>query len=251
MTHQNQNAPLFYLTAPNPCPYLQGQQERKVFTHLAGSGAPALNDILSQGGFRRSQRIAYRPACESCRACVSVRVVVDEFLEGKSFRRVRNTNRDLIDTELPPKASPEQFSLFRHYLDTRHTTGGMADMTAFDYVNMVEETSVATSLVEYRKALLPNGKQFGQQKGELMAVSLTDTLSDGLSLVYSFFNPEAASRSLGTYIILNHVLRTRQKGLPYLYLGYWVRGSDKMDYKTRYQPMEYLGPKGWTREQPY
>ena len=251
MTHQGYNAPLFYLTAPQPCPYLKGQEERKVFTHLAGPQATALNDILSQGGFRRSQNIAYRPACETCRACVSVRISVNEFQETRSTRRVRNINDDLIVAIEKPKATPEQFSLFRSYLDARHATGGMADMSAFDFVNMVEETSIKTSVVEYRRALLPNKKQYGNQKGELLAAALCDQLSDGLSLVYSFFTPDEAKRSLGTYIILSHISRAKELGLPYLYLGYWVKGSPKMQYKTRFQPIEYLGPQGWTITPPY
>lgn len=250
MTHQGQDTPLFYLTAPQPCPYLPGKQERKVFTHLAGPKAEALNDILSQGGFRRSQNIAYRPACEGCRACVSVRIVVDGFQPTRSFRRILNRNADLVAIASDPQATSEQFSLFRHYLDARHGEGGMADMTALDYVNMVEETSVKTSLVEYRKALLPNGRQHGRQKGRMLAASLTDQLADGLSLVYSFFDPQEERRSLGTFIILDHVRRAREMGLPYVYLGYWVKGSRKMDYKTRFQPLEYLGPEGWSLQPP-
>ena len=249
MTHHAKTPPLFYLTAPSKCPYWPNREERKVFTYLAGESAADLNNLLTQGGFRRSQNIAYRPACESCRACVSVRIAVDEFRPSASFKRIETKNNDLIAFEKDPIASSEQFSLFRTYLDARHRDGGMADMGVFDYVNMVEETSVDTKLVEYRKRLLPGHDPLAKERGKLMAASITDRLEDGLSLVYSFYDPTATKRSLGTYVILSHIARTQALGLPYLYLGYWVNGSRKMDYKTRFQQLEYLRSDGWKREQ--
>ncbi|MFO1184229.1 MAG: arginyltransferase [Bauldia sp.] len=244
--HLHTESPQFYLTAPSPCPYLPDQAERKVFTHLVGERASALNDLLTQGGFRRSQNIAYRPACEGCRACVSIRVVVDAFQLGESFARVARRNRDVIGTEIAASPTSEQYSLFRRYLDTRHAEGGMADMTVLDYAMMVEDTHVDTSIVEYRlrgaDTLIT-----GRGEGPLVAAALTDILSDGLSMVYSFFDPTRADRSLGTYIIIDHIMRARRKGLPYVYLGYWVDGSRKMSYKTRFRPQEHLGPRGWER----
>ena len=129
MTEHSRDTPQFYLTAPSPCPYLPGRLERKVFTHLVGERATQLNDVLTHGGFRRSQSIAYRPACEQCRACVSVRVCVDDFRESRSFRRVRQANADLIGDIRAAIPTAEQYSLFRGYLDSRHSDGGMADMT--------------------------------------------------------------------------------------------------------------------------
>lgn len=246
MTRITVENPQFYLTAPAPCPYLPGRQERKVFTHLVGDRANALNDILTQGGFRRSQNIAYRPACETCRACVSVRVVVDAFEPGKTFRRALRDNDDLIGEEIHPAPSSEQYSLFRRYLDARHGDGGMADMTVLDYAMMVEDTHVDTMLVEYRRRG-PDSFITGRGDGELIGVALTDVLGDGLSMVYSFYDPEEVRRGLGTFMILDHLRRARQRGLPYLYLGYWVDGSRKMDYKARFQPQEHLGPHGWRR----
>ncbi len=246
MTKHQTDAPQFYLTAPSPCPYLPGQLERKVFTHLVGERAPALNDILTQGGFRRSQNIAYRPACEGCRSCVSVRVIVDAFRPGRSFRRIGEQNADLVGTEIAPSPSSEQYALFRRYLDARHADGGMADMSVLDYAMMVEDTHVRTMLVEYRRRG-PDTAINGRGHGALVAAGLTDVLGDGLSMVYSFFDPSWTGRSLGTYLILDHIRRARKLGLPYVYLGYWVEGSAKMHYKTRFRPQERLGPRGWER----
>ena len=245
MTRHPTDTPQFYLTAPSPCPYLPGQQERKVFTHLVGSRARTLNDVLTQGGFRRSQNIAYRPACETCQACVSIRIRVDDFNWTRSFRRVWKRNGDLVGTETQPAPSSQQYDLFRRYLDARHAHGGMSDMTVLDYAMMIEDTHVDTLVVEYRKRG-PATCLNGRGEGPLLAIALTDVLSDGLSMVYSFFDPDAETRSLGTHLILDHVERARARGLPYVYLGYWVAGSPKMDYKARFQPQDHLGPSGWT-----
>ncbi len=246
MTQHSRDTPQFYLTAPSPCPYLPGQDERKVFTHLVGERAAELNNVLTQGGFRRSQSIAYRPACETCRACVSVRVVAADFKPTASMRRVSDRNRDVVAEMRGPTPTSEQYSVFRAYLDARHRDGGMADMTVLDYAMMVEDSHVDTRLVEYRL----RGRESaitGHRGGELLAVALTDVLHDGLSMVYSFFEPDVAHRSLGTLMILDHIARARAMGLAYVYLGYWVPGSRKMDYKGRFLPQERLTPAGWTR----
>lgn len=244
MTEQPSHTSQFYLTAPSPCPYLDGQEERKVFTHLAGERATELNDILTHGGFRRSQNIAYRPACERCRACMSVRVVVSEFRPNKSMKRVLRNNRDLIAQERTAEASSEQYDLFRTYLDTRHEGGGMSDMSVMDYASMVEESDVETRIFEFRKRDIDSGIT-QRSKQPLVAAALTDILGDGLSMVYSYFDPTESDRGLGTYMILEHINRARRMGLPYLYLGYFVDGSPKMAYKARFQPQERLGAKGW------
>ncbi len=246
MTRHSLDTPQFYLTAPAPCPYIEGNLERKVFTHLVGERALQVNDMLSQGGFRRSQNISYRPACEGCKACVSVRVLVDEFKPGKSFRRILNKNRSLIGVEQPPSPTSEQFSLFRQYLDSRHMHGGMAEMTSLDYAMMVEDTHVNTMVIEYRRRG-PDTGITGKGEGPLVAVALTDVLANGLSMVYSFFDPESDFASLGTYMILDHIRRARKMGIPYVYMGYWVEGSRKMDYKRRFTPQEHLTMTGWNR----
>ena len=237
MTDQrNTRIPQFFLTPGGPCPYLPGRVERKVFARLAGNLAQPLSEALTHSGFRRSQSIAYRPACEGCNACISVRVVAEEFTAGRNLKRNLKRNGDLVRKEVAAEATREQFALLRTYLDSRHPGGGMSDMGLFDYVAMVEETPVDTHIVEYRDA-----------GGTLMAAALTDHLRDGLSMVYSFFHPGEEARSLGTYMILDHIHRARELDLPYVYLGYWVQGSDKMDYKIRFSPLEALTTNGWER----
>jgi leucyl-tRNA---protein transferase len=239
--HYLSRLPQFFLTPGGVCPYLPGKVERKVFARLMGPHAAPLNDALTHSGFRRSQMIAYRPACDGCTACVSVRVVAEEFVTGKNMRRLDRANSDLVRTVVPPEATREQFALLQAYLASRHSGGGMSDMGLFDYVAMVEETPVETMLIEYRM------RESDGSGGALIACALTDVLQDGLSMVYSFFDPELASRSLGTYMILDHVRAAKAKRLPYVYLGYWVKGSRKMDYKSRFQPLEALGASGWKR----
>ncbi|APF37288.1 Arginyl-tRNA--protein-N-Asp/Glu arginylyltransferase [Chelatococcus sambhunathii] len=246
MTTQPRDAPQFYLTAPSACPYLPGREERKVFTHLIGRRAAEINDILTQGGFRRSQTIAYRPACEHCKACVSVRIVVDAFRPGRNLKRVLRANADLAGAMGEPIPTSEQYSLFRHYLEARHSDGGMVDMTMLDYAMMVEDSHVPTRLVEYRRRGPDTGIN-GRGTGDLVGVALTDVLGDGLSMVYSFYDPDDGERSLGSFMILDHIAKARRLGLPYVYLGYWVEGSRKMAYKARFLPQERLYPQGWVR----
>jgi leucyl-tRNA---protein transferase len=244
MTEQQKHFPEFYVTAPQACPYLPGRLERKLFTHLTHDKPPALIDNLLKGGFRRSQNIAYMPYCEGCQACVSVRVLVDEFDVGKSFRRVQDGNQDLVARRLQASPTSEQYALFRAYIDARHADGGMADMTVLDYAMMVEDSIIDTFVTEYR-AKPASGDAAGEST--LMGVALCDRLSDGISMVYSFYDPSEAARSLGTYMILEHMAYARQIGLPYLYLGYWIQGSQKMSYKKRFQPQEMLTGSGWVR----
>ena len=246
MTRHSRDTPQFYLTAPSPCPYLPGKEERKVFTHLVGERAGELNDLLTHGGFRRSQSIAYRPACDACRACVSVRVIASEFRPSGNMRRVMERNTDIVSDMRAPLPTSEQYSVFRAYLDSRHRDGGMADMTVLDYAMMVEDSHVRTQLIEYRRRG-PDSGITGRGSGQLLAVTLVDVLSDGLSMVYSFFDPDQGERSLGTFMILDHIARARRMGLDYVYLGYWVRHSRKMDYKGRFLPQERLMPEGWRR----
>ena len=246
MTEQHKNFPEFYVTAPQSCPYLPGRSERKLFTHLTHDKPAPVVDNLLRGGFRRSQNIAYMPYCEGCNACVSVRVVVDQFVPNRSMRRVMEANGDLAPRRIAARPTSEQYSLFRGYIDARHSDGGMADMTVLDYAMMIEDSIVDTFVTEYR--LRPAAELSEQRYGwPLMGVALTDRLSDGLSMVYSFYDTEVTTRSLGTYMILDHIEHTRQLGLPYLYLGYWIAGSRKMSYKSRFGPQERLGPNGWVR----
>ena len=234
----------FYVTAAAPCPYLSGKRERKIFSYLDGPAASSTNALLTRRGFRRSQNIIYLPACDGCSACVPVRIVVDDFDLSRSRKRNIAKNADLIRRTAAPRATGEQFSVLRGYLDSRHGDGGMSEMTVLDYAAMVEETAVDTLIVEYRA---PAPDIDGDGEGRLVAAALTDRLTDGLSMVYSFFEPDEAARSLGRYMIHDHVSLARDLGLPYVYLGYWVKGSPKMDYKADFQPLERLTSSGWVR----
>lgn len=242
MSDQSFRFPRFFITAPSPCPYLDNRQERKVFTELSGRDAAALNEALAKVGFRRSQSVAYRPACEGCSACTSVRVATEAFYPSRNMKRIMKANADLETSATDAIATDEQYELLQEYLKTRHADGGMAKMGAFEYSEMVESSPVSTSLVEYR---LKREAAGGRGLGPLLGVAITDAMSDGLSMVYSFFEPAEGRRSLGTFIILDHIIRAQKAGLPYVYLGYWVAGSPKMDYKRRFQPLEALGAKGW------
>ncbi|SDT11837.1 arginyltransferase [Erythrobacter sp. HL-111] len=232
--------PRFFVTSPAPCPYLPGRQERKVFTELKGAHADQLNEALGRIGFRRSQTVAYRPSCLDCQACVSVRVVAGEFRPSNTQKRDIKRNSDLVATECRPWATDEQFDLLARYLGVRHPDGGMSQMDELDYADMVEHTPVTTNVVEYRE---PDSNG---EPGALVGACLTDRQGDGLSMIYSFYDPAHPTRAgLGNYIILDHIRRAAEQGLPYVYLGYWVEGSPRMQYKVRYRPLERLTREGW------
>jgi arginine-tRNA-protein transferase len=240
MRHTLPFAPQFYVTAPQPCPYLEGRSERKLFTALQSENADKLNDALSKQGFRRSQNVLYRPSCAECVACLSARIRVADFVPNKSQRRVLKRNTYLHRNVTSPWATEDQYTLFRRYLDSRHADGGMADMDVFEFAAMIEETPVKSRVVEYSGT-----KNDGPSKRDLTAVCLTDVLDDGLSMVYSFYEPTKAGDSLGTYIILDHIEIARKAGLPYVYLGYWVPGSKKMGYKAGFQALEIYKKGVW------
>ncbi|MFN0113264.1 MAG: arginyltransferase [Paracoccaceae bacterium] len=240
MRHTLPIAPQFYVTAPQPCPYLDGRSERKLFTALQGDTAERLNDALSKQGFRRSQNVLYRPSCAECTACLSARIRVADFVPSKSQRRTLRRNAHLRREATSPWATEDQYALFRRYLDSRHSDGGMADMDIFEFAAMIEETPVKSRVVEYSAPPSEPGK-----RRSLAAVCLTDVLDDGLSMVYSFYDPDRVAESLGTYIILDHVAIARKSGLPYVYLGYWVPGSRKMGYKANFGALEIYKGGRW------
>jgi len=234
MRHTLPIAPQFYVTAPQPCPYLEGRMERKLFTALQGEGAERLNDSLSKQGFRRSQNVLYRPSCADCAACLSARIRVADFTPSRSQKRTQRRNAHLERRATSPWATEDQYDLFRRYLDSRHADGGMADMDVFEFAAMIEETPIRTRVIEYHDT----------QAHDLAAVCLTDVLDDGVSMVYSFYQPDRPGDSLGTHIILDHIRIAREAGLPYVYLGYWVPGSSKMGYKAKFSGLElYVGGK--------
>ncbi len=212
--------------------------ERKLFTALQGEYAETLNDTLSKQGFRRSQNVLYRPSCAECSACLSARIRVADFAPRRSQRRVARRNEHLRRQATSPWATEEQYRLFRLYLDSRHADGGMADMDIFEFAAMIEETPIRSRVIEYVDDNRPDDP--------LAAVCLTDVLDDGLSMVYSFYDPALSALSLGTYVILDHIDIAREAGLPYVYLGYWVPGSSKMGYKARFPALEVYHAGVWT-----
>ena len=240
MTDQSTRFPRFFVTAESPCPYLPGRTERKVFAELRGPDAQRMSEGLGRIGFRRSQNVVYRPSCESCTACVSVRIVAHGYEPTHSQRKLMRRNADLNVSACDAWATEEQFDLLRRYLKDRHPTGGMASMDGYDFAEMIETSPVNTVMVEYREP----GRD--GRPGKLVGACLTDKQSDGLSMVYSFYETGPGARpGLGTYMILDHVMRAAEVGLRYIYLGYWVDGSPRMDYKRRFSPLEMLTPQGW------
>ena len=226
----------FYTTAPLPCPYLPGRTERKIVTELSGTEAEALHERLSRAGFRRSHNIAYAPVCPGCQACVPIRVVSEDFTPDRTQRRILRANADLTVSEMPARATAEQFTLFQRYQKNRHADGDMAAMGYYDYRAMIEDTPISTGILEFRDA-----------QDRLLGACLTDWLADGLSAVYSFFDTDQEKRSLGTFAVLWLIGRARSLGLPYVYLGYWVPESRKMAYKARFRPSEILMSGAWHR----
>ena len=227
MKHAQFPVPQFYVTGPGPCPYLEGRTERKIFALLGGGHAPRLHDSLSRQGFRRSQRVVYRPCCPGCAACVSARIRVARFRPSRSQRRILRRNRDIARSIRPSVATPELFDLFRRYVESRHTGGEMSRMDMGDFAEMVEDSSVRTRIVAYRDG-----------DGHLVAACISDVLDDGLSLVYSFFDPDLPKRSLGRHVVLDHVAEAVRARLLRVYLGYWVPGSPKMAYKSEFSGLE-------------
>lgn len=240
MRHTLPIAPQFYVTAPQPCPYLDGRMERKLFTALQGEHAQRLNDSLSKQGFRRSQNVLYRPSCAECSACLSARIRVADFEPSRTQRKLLKKTAHLSRNPTSPWATEDQFALFRRYLDDRHADGGMADMDIFEFAAMIEETPIKSRVIEYSR---PAGS--GERGRPLAAVCLTDVFDDGLSMVYSFYDPDLKDLSLGTYVILDHVAIAREAGLPYVYLGYWVPGSRKMGYKANFSALEIYKGGQW------
>jgi arginine-tRNA-protein transferase len=219
---------------PSPCPYIPGQIERKLFTRLDGTGIAELNATLTRAGFRRSHDIVYRPVCPACEACVPVRIPTSLFQPNRGQKRILRKNFDLVMVERPAIASEEQYRLFAAYQRGRHADGDMAQMSFLDFRGMIQDGSVESRILELRDS-----------REGLIGAMLVDTLSDGLSAVYSFFDPAAHRRSLGTFIVLAAIEMLKRRQDPFLYLGYWISRSRKMSYKSRFRPLQALGPSGW------
>ena len=224
----------FFSTEPMPCPYLPDRMERRVITELIGRDALQLHNRLSAVGFRRSHNIAYSPACPECQACKAVRVVVKDFILSRSQIRIMKKNKELLVEKVSLKATPEQYELFLSYQVERHKDGDMSKMAFRDYQSLIEETPVNSELIEFRLADLT-----------LIAVCLLDKVDNGLSAVYSFYQPSLSYRSLGTYMILWLAENARILKLDFVYLGFWIDGCDKMSYKAKFQPLEVWTLDGW------
>ena len=228
------NTRFFFSTAPLPCPYLPDRMERRVVTELIGRDTLEMHEQLSLAGFRRSHGIAYAAACAGCNACKAVRVLANEFKCGRAHRRVRRRNADIIAQPLAPFATEEQFQLFAAYQRARHSDGEMSKMDFFEYQGLVQDTPVETEVVEFRDL-----------SGDLIAVCLTDRMINGLSAVYSFFDPKLDRRSLGTYMILWLIEEAQRRSMAYVYLGFWIAECAKMAYKLKFSPLEVRTSGGW------
>lgn len=223
----------FYATAPYPCSYLSDKLARsQVATPSHLIDGPVYGELV-RAGFRRSGAFTYRPHCDHCRACVPVRIVTEEFRSNRAQRRAWNKHRSIEAEMLDLKYSPEHYALYLRYQSQRHSGGGMDQDSREQYRHFLLQSNVDTRLVEFR------------DHGVLRMVSIIDELQDGLSSVYTFFDPEMRGASLGIYSILWQVELCRRLDLPYLYLGYWIAQSRKMAYKVQFQPMQGLTNGRW------
>jgi arginine-tRNA-protein transferase len=223
----------FYVTTPYPCGYLEDREARSLIAtppHLID--AEVYGELIRHG-FRRSGKFTYRPQCESCQACIPVRLPVERFMPGRSQRRAWLKHRELTTHIVELQFSEEHFALYRAYQKTRHPGGGMDADDAEQYRNFLAQSNVETVLVEFR------------EDGELRMVSVVDCVGDGLSAVYTFYDCSDAANSYGTYNVLWLADWCRRLQLPYLYLGYWVAGSRKMAYKINFRPLEGLTHGQW------
>ena len=225
----------FHQSEPSPCPYIDGQTEQTLFTVLYEPDGNDRNAELTTLGFRRSQNFAYRPFCSNCNACKPVRIPVADFAPSTSQKRLLARNADIDWSWARSEATNEQYKLFQRYQSGRHAGSSMEKMSFGEYKQMVMGAPIKSTMMMGRSA----------EDGRLIAVMYFDELEDGGSAVYSFFTPDEPKRGLGTLMVLHLAQHIRERGQPYLYLGYWIGGCDKMSYKARYRPLEVLTDAGW------
>jgi arginine-tRNA-protein transferase len=224
-----------FRTAPHACSYLKGKQATTVFVDPTVSINTAINSQLSDLGYRRSGAHIYRPDCLQCKACVSCRVLAGEFAANRRFLKILKRNSDLQVEQVDNLHSQDAYDLYCRYINTRHADGDMYPATEEQYLSFIATKTECTRFYKFRL------------DGRLVAVSIVDLLQLGMSAVYTFFDPSLAQRSLGTWVILWQIAQTRAMGLPYLYLGYWVKDCEKMSYKTQFRPLEMLIDERWLR----
>lgn len=225
----------FYLSHPHECGYLDDQLSISLFADPHWPMDTATYGRLVQVGFRRSGRMVYRPHCPDCSACEPVRIPISDFKPRRSQRRALSRNTDLEVTPTELRYDEEHYALYQRYLESRHAGGPMEESGPKGYQNFLTVSCCDTRLVEFR------------DQGRLVMVAVVDYLPDGLSAVYLFYDPSEGQRSLGVYGVLWQIEEARRLGLPYVYLGYWIKACRKMAYKTEYQPLEHYLDKHWQR----
>lgn len=222
-----------FRTAPHACSYLPGKKAVTVFLDPTVIITTDINSQLSELGFRRSGAHIYRPDCIHCQACISCRIPVDEFVLTKRHRRIQHRNREIRSLEVDSLHNKEAFELYCRYINTRHADGDMFPATEEQYLSFIATKTDSTRFLQFHL------------DGELVAVSVMDMLAQGISAVYTYYDPRLKSRSLGTWIILWQTSLAKRLSLPYVYLGYWVDGCPKMTYKAQFQPLEILKGGQW------
>ncbi|HJW80704.1 MAG TPA: arginyltransferase [Acidiferrobacterales bacterium] len=230
-----QNKPDLYLSMPHPCSYLDGRMSTILFVDPQRILNEGEYGAFVRQGFRRSGDLVYRPHCQGCRACVAVRMPVREFAPARGQRRVWNRNSDIEVVQKPARFEQMHFDLYRRYQAGRHPDSGMNDADPQKYLGFLVSRQVETAFFELRA------------EGRVLGVAVADLLPDGLSAVYTFYDPALPQRGLGVYAVLWEIAETARRGLDYLYLGYWIAESPKMSYKINYRPVEALRDGRWSR----